>query len=230
MTNLIIACIAFLGTHFALSHPLRAPIVARVGEQAFLGLYSLVAAVTMTWMVLAYRAAPAGAIPWVAGDVVWTIASVVMLIGSILFAGSLIGNPALPDPTGKPMAARDPRGVFAITRHPMMWGFALWGLVHIAVWPTTANTLLAGSITILALAGARLQDIKKMALVEGWRGWMAATSFTPFGAIAGGRVRPGAAWPGLAVVLGGIVLWAVASWAHWPLAEVAAGPMRWLGW
>ena len=43
MTMVILAGIAFLGTHFLLSHPLRAPLVARVGEQAFLGLYSLVA-------------------------------------------------------------------------------------------------------------------------------------------------------------------------------------------
>ena len=30
----------------------------------------------------------------------------------------------------------EPRGVFAITRHPMMWGFALWALVHAIVNPT----------------------------------------------------------------------------------------------
>jgi uncharacterized membrane protein len=42
----IAAALSFLGTHFVLSHPLRAPIVKAIGEGAFLGLYSLVAFAT----------------------------------------------------------------------------------------------------------------------------------------------------------------------------------------
>ena len=37
----------------------------------------------------------------------------------------------------------EPRGVFAITRHPMMWSFTLWGTAHILVFPTTENIILA---------------------------------------------------------------------------------------
>lgn len=38
---LLIAATAFVGTHFLMSHPLRAPLVSRLGEKGFLGLYSL---------------------------------------------------------------------------------------------------------------------------------------------------------------------------------------------
>ena len=38
-----------------LSHPLRAALVARLGERGFLGLYSLVAFATLGWMILAWR-------------------------------------------------------------------------------------------------------------------------------------------------------------------------------
>ena len=33
MSMVMIAAIAFVGTHFLLSHPLRAPLVARVGDR-----------------------------------------------------------------------------------------------------------------------------------------------------------------------------------------------------
>lgn len=35
---------------------------------------------------------------WAAGDGLWALASALMLIGSVLFVGSLFGNPALPGP------------------------------------------------------------------------------------------------------------------------------------
>ena len=54
------AAAAFVGTHFLLSHPLRKPIVDTVGSAAFLGIYSVVAAATLGWLALAYRAALAG--------------------------------------------------------------------------------------------------------------------------------------------------------------------------
>jgi hypothetical protein len=52
------AAIAFVGTHLLLSHPLRQPIVGAVGNGAFLGVYSAIAAATLAWLALAYRAPP----------------------------------------------------------------------------------------------------------------------------------------------------------------------------
>ena len=221
------AAALFVGTHFLLSHPLRAPLVARIGERGFLGVYSLVAAVTLGWLAVAYRNAPPAPLLWPVGDLVWAVVSAVMLLASILFVGSLVGNPALPDPSGRAKPVPDARGVYAVTRHPMLWAFALWGACHIAVYPDPSNVVLAGSIILLPLLGAALQDRKKAALQpDRWREWQRRTSWWPFAAIAAGRARLG----GFRAhdLGGGIVLWLAATWAHIPLAGWAAGIWRWL--
>lgn len=225
MGNVVAAAIAFVGTHFLLSHPLRAPLVRAAGERGFLGLYSLVAAVTLGWLVLAYRAAPAATPLWPVGDLLWAIGTVVMLGGAILFMGSLVRNPAMPE--ARTEIVPEARGVFAITRHPMMWGFALWGAVHILVFPDPTNIVLSLAIIILALVGAHLQDRKKERLQpDFWRQWERRTSYWPFAAIAAGRARIGRI--GMHALAGGTVVWLAATWAHIPLAGWAAGIWRWI--
>ena len=221
------AAAAFVGTHFAMSHPLRAPLVERIGERGFLGLYSLVAFATLGWIAHAWNAAGIETPPHLPGDIGWAVASLVMLFASVLLVGSLVGNPALPTggvPARTPDAAR---GVYAITRHPMLWSFALWALVHSYVMPTPKNHVVTAAILVLSLAGAALQDRKKRRLQpDRWRGWEARTSWWPFVAIARGRARFG----GFRAhdLAGGLVLWLAATWAHMPLAGWAAGVWRWV--
>ena len=227
MEQVAAAAVAFVGTHFALSHPLRAPTVRAVGERGFLLIYSLVAFATLGWLAHAYRAAPAEPLWWGQGDLLWAVASVVMLAASVLLVGSLLGNPAFPS-GGKPVTApAEARGVYAVTRHPMMWAFALWAAVHLAVYPIAANAVLAGAVAVLALVGAALQDRKKQRLQpDVWPAWEARTSYLPFAAIVQGRARFG----GFRAhdLAGGLVLWLAATWAHGPLAGWAAGVWRWL--
>jgi len=207
MTQLIVASVTFVGTHFLLSHPLRTPLVARLGEGAFRGLYALVALATLGWAVWAYRAAPVHA-AYVAGDTVWIIATTLMWIASILFVGSFAGNPALPAPGALAAATRPPKGVFAITLHPMMWSFAIWALVHLMIAPNARNHVLMPAILILALGGAAGQDIKKARLIgEAWRTWRGRTAYFPFGAQLRGQLSWRAAVPSLTVLLLGTLLW-----------------------
>ena len=221
------AAVAFVGSHFVLSHPLRRRLVSTIGETGFLGVYSLVAFATLGWLIAAYLKAPLTAPLWQAGDGVWAVATVIMLIASILLMGSLIRNPALPTggrPAAFPAAAL---GVYAVTRHPMMWSFVLWGLCHIAVFPVAKSNIVAAAIVILALVGAALQDRKKEQLQPDlWPEWESKTSYLPFAAIAAGRARLGGF--GLHALLGGFVVWLVATWAHMPLTGWAAGIWRWL--
>lgn len=224
----LIAATAFVGTHFILSHPLRAPLVARLGEKGFLGVYSLVAAVTLIWMIVAYRAAPVTPLLWPVGDGLWVIATLIMLVASILLLGSLVGNPAMPNPDGPIMVPAEAKGVFAITRHPMMWAFALWGLAHILVYPVAANIIVSVAIILLSLVGAALQDRKKEVLTPAaWQHWESRTSYWPFAAILAGRARFGRF--GMHALAGGLVVWLAATWAHMPLAGWPAGIWRWLG-
>ena len=223
LTTFVAAALSFVGTHFALSHPLRAPLVARLGTGGFMGLYSLVALGTFAWMAQAFRAVPAGAMPWWngSGDAAWAIASAVMLIASVLLVGSLRGNPALPDPRAAELARHQPRGVFLVTRHPMMWSFALWSLAHLLVSPVQRVAVLTLAIAFLALVGSVLQDTKKMRqLGESWSIWEHRTSYLP-------RLT---ALPkaGLAAWLGGTALWLGATWLHGWLIGIPAGLWRWI--
>jgi len=225
--SVIVAAAAFVGSHFVLSHPWRKPIVDAVGATPFLGIYSVVAAATLGWLVVTYRAAPPATPLWPVGDGVWAVATVVMLLASILLMGSIVRNPALPNPASPTPVPAEARGVYAVTRHPMMWSFALWGMCHIAVYPVAANIVVAAAIIVLALVGAALQDRKKTALQpDTWPDWEGKTSYWPFGAIVSGRARPGRF--GMHALAGGLVLWLAATWAHIPLAGWPAGIWRWL--
>lgn len=213
--HVIVATMAFVGTHLLMSHPLRAPLVAQLGERGFMLAYSLVSFATLGWMVWVLKRVGPEPFLWTAPAWLWAAGAVVMLLASILLVGSLIGNPALP---GMPASAPVPRGVFAITRHPMMWGFALWALVHAAVWPQPSVLVLTGGIALLALVGAAGQDAKKKRLQpEFWPEWMRRTSFVPF--------ARGAAWPGWGVTMAGVALWLVAMWAHPRLGAPVVSPL-----
>jgi uncharacterized membrane protein len=215
--SLALATLAFVGTHLLLSHPLRDLLVARLRYRGFLGLYSLVALATLAWMIVTWRAAEASPL-WVAPLWWWPFASAIMLFASILLVGSLIRNPALPG--AYPTAIPPPRGVFAITRHPMNTSFMLWALVHISISGSARNLIVAAGIFLLALFGSIGQDRKKTRLIgEPWRQWQARTSFLPFLALLTGRVGWRAAAPGWIAVAGGLVLWALATSWHAPLVS-----------
>jgi uncharacterized membrane protein len=220
MASLVAACVAFVGSHFLLSHPLRASLVARLGARPFLGLYSLVALATFAWIVVAYRGVPPQAPLWTPPDWGWMPASLVMLFAAILLVGSFFGNPAMPEARVSDWA---PRGVFAVTRHPMMWSFSLWAIVHGWIWSAPANLVLTAAILILALGGAAGQDRKKAVLMGAkWQGWVSRTAFIPFT----GRSALGAMWPRWPVLAGGVLLWLIATWAHGPLGGMAVGLWR----
>ncbi len=223
LAGLIAAAAAFVGTHFALSHPLRAPLVKAAGEKGFQAIYSLVAFATFGWLVVAFRSVPGNAPLWNGfASALWIVASLLMLVASVLLVGSFLGNPALPAPSAAALAERAPHGVFHVTRHPMMWSFALWSAAHVLVSPTPRVIVLTLAMALLALAGSHLQDRKKEHLMgPAWNGWEAQTSYWPRFTVLGKA--------GLVPWLGGLILWLGASWAHGWLIAIPAGVWRWLG-
>ena len=221
---LALASLAFVGTHFLMSHPLRGTLIAGLGEKGFAAAYSLVALLTFGWMIWAYPEATEHAPQpfWEAGRWGFAFATLLMWLGSVLFVGSLRRNPAFPRP-GKAIERIDePHGVYSITRHPMMWGFALWAATHVIVNPTCASLILCSAIAFLALVGAALQDSKKERLLgDVWRDWRSKTSFLPYG--RGLKSADGFA------LLFGTLLWLGATWAHEPLGGRPAGLWAFLG-
>jgi uncharacterized membrane protein len=219
--TLIAANVAFVGTHFAMSHPLRAPLAKALGAGGFQAAYSVVSFATLGWVAFAFKAAPPADLPG-SGEIGWIIASLLTLPAMILLAGSLIGNPALPTPMAEAQARADPKGVFRITRHPMMWGIGLWAASHIILFWSTRTLITAAAMGILALVGAKLQDAKKEALMgAAWTEWESKTSYWPrWGQLPGVGIVP----------LGlGTVLWLAGSWLHLWSAGIPAGVWKWLG-
>ncbi len=218
------AVVLFVGTHELLSHPLRAPLVRVTGERGFALLYSVLALGSLYWAVELWKLAPPDRL-WEAPDPLRFLAVAVMLVAAILFVGSVSApNPALMG-MPPPAAGGEARGVQAITRHPMMWAFALWAVVHIAVSADSRTIILAGGIAVLALFGAAMQDRKKAKASPGYAAHMARTAFVPFARQLGGRAPLASLWPGPVAVVGGLLLWAAMLLFHpW-----AVGVMAWPG-
>jgi len=217
--GLFFSAIAFVGLHFLLSHPLRGPLVRAMGEKPFQGVYSLISIITFGLMVYFYRIIGREPPLWDAGEAGWIVGTVLMWLASILFVGSFIKNPALPGAAG-PVGG--PQAVFRITRHPMMWAFALWAAVHLTILAQPKSLVFDGAIIILALFGAAAQDAKKARQFgENWHDWTAETAFVPF--------TRGLAYPGTTAFVGGTLLFLLATWVHGPIAHMPAGIWRWVG-
>ena len=218
---LIAANIAFVGSHFAMSHPLRAPMVKALGAGGFQLAYTAVSFATLAWVYFACLAAPAADLTG-SGEAGWIIATILTWPAMVLLAGSFIGNPALPTPQAEAQTRAEPRGALRVTRHPMMWGIGLWAISHMVLFWSTRTMVTALAMGILALVGARLQDAKKEALMgTAWAEWESKTSYWP----RWGRLLSVGAVP----LLAGTALWIAGSWVHLWRAGIPAGVFRWIG-
>lgn len=216
LAQLGIAATSFAATHFVLSHPLRRKLVRSLGNEVFLLVYSLIALATFGWMVVSFDRTPAGEPLWNGhAPLPWAVASVLTVIATALFLASFYRNPALAGAKLAGLSTVIPKGVFLITRHPMMFGIGIWALAHIIVAPTLRSLILMGTTLLVAIGGAHLQDRKKQALdAKNWGPWMRRTPFWPNIRKAG---ELGSIW---ALAL---ALWLLFTWLHVPLAQEPAG-------
>jgi len=209
----IFALAAFVALHIGMANPpLRDRLVGRFGEKVFGGIYAVVSLALLVGAIQLYRGLEEVPI-WTAGTGAYHAASLVMLLASILFVGAFTpGNKAL---AGVPKSERPASGVLRITRHPMMWAFGLWAVVHFVLAGDLPTAILTFGIGFLALVGAWLQDGKKRGqLGDTWVRYEAETSYWPFGAMVSGKQPWSAVWPGVVPVLGGVAFWLVLSWLH----------------
>lgn len=184
MTGLAAATAAFLLTHFVTSTPLRPRLVAALGEWPYRGLYSLVAFVTLGWMIWAYAGAPR--------EPLWTgfreLPRLVMPLAFILIACGYSRNPTMVG-ADKLLKSEEPaRGIIRITRHPIMWGVMLWAGAHVLARGDLRAVVFFGGFLLLAALGSVLMDRRKQADPD-FRRFKAVTSNIPFVAIAQGRNR-----------------------------------------
>ncbi len=216
LNSLIAATALFVGVHFVLSsRALRAPLVARMGEGPFLGIYSLIVVAAFAWMLLAFAAAPHLEV-WSAPRFLAWLPIVIMPLACILVvAGLTTPNPTLAGgQLGGPADLRV-SGVITITRHPFLWGTGLWALCHIPINGAAAPTVLFAGIAVLSYAGmAHIDARKATSLGAAWGPIALTTSVVPFAAAATKRTRVdwrGIGWPRVA---GGLALYVVLFAAH----------------
>ena len=111
----------------------------------------------------------------------------------VVLAAFLLGVPGLmmPSPTSvkqEGAVGNGAHGVLRITRHPFLWGVALWSGFHLAANGDLASVILFGTFFVLALSGTVSIDAKRRRkLGAAWDAFAANTSNLPFAAILSGR-------------------------------------------
>lgn len=196
MLSLTAASAFFLLIHFGVSGTrLRDRLVSLMREGPYRGAFALTSLVGLVWMSRAYARAPAIEL-WAPPSGIRPLAFVLVFV-AILFV--VIGL-ATPSPTRVGMESKLAqetelaRGMVRITRHPFLWGVALWALVHVVANGDVASLIFFGSLLVLALGGTVSIDAKRRrSFGDGWQRFAGATSNVPFGAIASGRNRLGPA-------------------------------------
>jgi uncharacterized membrane protein len=175
---------AFGATHLILSSlTLRPRLIEKVGAQPFQGLYSLLALVIFVPLVWIYfENQHAGPLLWYGGQN--PVLRYGMYAGMGVALALLVGGFVTPSPAmqAKPSAEPPVRGVLRVTRHPVVMGMGLFGLVHLfAAQVHTSELAFFGGFPIWAVIGCRHQDQRKLAnLGEPYRVFCSQTAFLPF--------------------------------------------------
>lgn len=206
---LVVAALAFVLWHLIGScTPVRSRIVTRLGEGPFQGAYSLVVLTAFVWMVLEWRWAPYVELFRPAGWTLW-IPNVVMPVSYVLLVAGFTAKSATAVGTAS-AASLGPVGFARVTRHPALWGFALWGLSHLPANGDLRSLCLMGGIATLALLGMLHIDARRRATGgQAWSAFERRTSVVPFVALLRGEPWPTLhelGWWRIALGLGGWVL------------------------
>lgn len=219
MEPMLFAAVLFLATHLGLSSTsLRDRLVGSLGERGYLAAYSLLALVTLGYMIWLYGALPRYDYFWLPDPGAYLVPKLVMPLAMILLLGGFMA----PNPTAVGMAERlrgaDPhsmtRGITRITRHPFQWAVVLWAGSHLIANGDRVSVVMFGAFGLLGLLGGVLIDRKKARqLGSDWQTYARITSNVPFAAILAGHNRL-APREQLAPVAVGLVGYAAVYWAH----------------
>lgn len=125
MTLLAIGLTLFIGVHMLPSVPAwREAAINSLGDKGYQGGYSLLSLAGMILIVYGKMQAPEE-ILWEAPEWTGTITLVLMPIAFIMLNAAFI-----------------PSSIKSFTRHPMLWGVAIWALAHLAANGDLASLIL----------------------------------------------------------------------------------------
>lgn len=226
MAMLALSGLVFLAIHIVPATPLRRTVAGTIGEGAYLGLFSLISLISIWWWVHAFSATAYDPALW-SYPAWWPwLKAIILLLAAVLFVGGLSSpNPTLPQ-SGRLLERPDvARGIFAITRHPLMWSFGLWGIAHLISQPNWRGFWFFGLFALTALGGAVLQEYRKAAAYgASWDRFVEKTSFVPMLAVLQGRAKLSFAEIGWWRIAVAVLLWAIILHLHLRLFGVAPLP------
>jgi uncharacterized membrane protein len=193
MVSLLAAAAFFVLLHLLVSGTrVRGALTAVVGDGPYMGLFSLTSVAGLTWLGFAFagaRTASWNVSYWDIVPATRHLQLALMLLAMLLIVPGL----TTPNPTSvRQEGALDrpdvTKGMLRITRHPFLWGVAIWAAGHLLVNGDRAGIVLFGSMLALAIFGTTSIDAKrKRALGDKWDAFAAQTSNIPFAAILAGR-------------------------------------------
>jgi len=186
MSMLIAACAVFIAIHLFVSGTrLRDRLTGVIGEGAYLAAFSLASLAVIVWMVMAFNAASASPenqvlfVPWI--GIRHLAIPVVALAFLLAVPGLLMPNPTSLKQEGAAAKESTVRGVLRITRHPFLWGVALWAAFHVAANGDEAATVFFGTFLVLGVFGPFSIDAKRRRKMgPQWDIFAAKTSNIPF--------------------------------------------------
>ncbi len=193
MSMLIAAAAVFLGIHLLIAGTkVRDRLTGAIGENAYLGLFSLASVVVIVWLVMAYNAVqPTGEniVLYNLGAGIHHLGIPVVALAFLLgVQGLFTQNPTSVKQEGSIAKEGTIHGVLRITRHPFLWGVAIWAAFHLLANGDLASVILFGTFFALSILGTFSIDAKrKRKMGAAWDAFAAKTSNFPFGAVMGGR-------------------------------------------
>jgi uncharacterized membrane protein len=214
MTEFLAALALFLLSHAIPARPaLRQRLVGMIGERTYQILYSLLSLALLAWLISAATRAPY--IPlWDLTIGQYWVPIVLMLPAFILFAGGAIAPNPLSISFSRGRFDSDRAGIVAVTRHPVLWGFALWAFAHVVPNGDLVSLIMFGGFGLFALAGMKLIDRRKRRQMgEDWERLARRTSVLPFAPAADRRLR----WDVRSIAAGillGVLLYAALMHVH----------------
>ncbi|HUC19403.1 MAG TPA: NnrU family protein [Acetobacteraceae bacterium] len=209
MKLLMLAALVWIAVHSGLAGTdLRSALVRRFGEARFRATFSLISLGTITFLIVAYARAPV--IPvWFIPRGLHDFLLLVMLAAFILFAGAVTTR-NLTSVGGEKAPPNPAEGMQRVTRHPMLWSFALWAGVHMIALGTEDGFLFFGAFLITAIWGMPSIDAKlAQSNPSLWTELSRTTSILPFGAIIAGRNRFAALEIGWIAPIAAFAVWIV---------------------
>jgi len=189
--RLALAALLWFGIHALIAgSELRWKLVSLLGEGGFRAFFSVLSLASVVFLVQSYRRA--GFYPlWFAPQPIHWLPLFVMPFSLLLVVGAF----SVPNPTAagaeKVLERTDAaRGVLRITRHPFLWGVALWSAAHVIVTGHVAALLFFGSLCLTALRGTSSIDEKRRRTNRAeFARYSEMTSNVPFAAIVLGKNR-----------------------------------------